>query len=197
VASNKWTSQTPLSNQIVKAVVAERVYYAPADTVYADPTAKLNGADPASPWVDLGIVQGSKVALSYTKETKLIKTGIDNVTRGAYLTGKSAQAVFTLEQFDTTVIAAVSGTAADVVGSPSIGSKIHIGQEDVVYMALLFCGTNKIDGKEFHTYSKKSAVVFAFEEADDARVVKVTADLQAFVPATETVDALFTIYVLA
>lgn len=196
MASDKWTQQTPLTGQTIKAVLAERVYCAPADTVYADPSAKLAGADPASPWQDLGIVQNSKVQISYTKEVKLIKTGIDQIVRGAYLTGKTAQAVFTLEQFDSTVLQAVSGLTADVVGSPSIGTKLHIGQEDIVYLSLLFTGTNKIDAMEFQTYSKKAAVSFAFEDSDDARVCKVTADLQAFTPANETVDALFTMYIL-
>ena len=197
MASNKFTAQTPIANQSIRVVLAERAYIAPADTAYAEPAEKLDGDDPASPWLDLGVVDGSKVTLNYTKEIKKIETGIDKVVRGAYLNGKACQAVFTLSQYDVTVLERLTGlTAGDFDGSPVIGHTLHIGQEDVVRMALLFVGTNKVDGKEFHTYNPDSIISFSLKDADDARVMEVTADMLAFTPEGETIDAVYTLHIL-
>lgn len=196
MATNKWTSQTPLATSAIRVVLAERCFVAPADTVYSDPAAKLSGSDPASPWQDLGVVGGSKVSLEYAKDVKYVETGFDKVRRGAYLTGKSCKATFTLEQYDMDVFELLTGSTEDTL-SPNIGGKLHIGQEDVVFKALLFVGINKVDGKEFYTYSKKAALSFAIGMEDDARVLNCTADFFAFIPAGETVDALFTIYIMA
>lgn len=175
-------------------MLAQRVYIAPADQAYADPTAKLDGADPAAPWVDLGIVEGSKVNLTYSKETNYIETGIEKIRRGAYITGKTAQMTFDLSQFDSGVLEEISGLTADAVGA--IGKKFHIGQEDLVQRALLVVGTNKIDGKEHQYYCKKGALTWSIEEADDARILRVVADLFAFTPGGETVDAFMTVFIL-
>jgi hypothetical protein len=178
------------------------VYIHAADTAYTAPTAKLNGADPAGGWQDLGIVAGSKVNMSYTKETNYIETGIEKVRRGAYITGKTCQLTFDLEQFDMGVIEQISGLSSDVVedgSSNPIGKAIHIGQEDLVEKALLIIGTNKIDGKEHQYYCKKAALVWAVEEQEDSRILRVTADLYAFTPSqpvAETVDAFVTMYIL-
>lgn len=192
--SNKYTQQTPKAGSSIKVVLAQRVYLAPVNTAYSDPSAKLDGADPAAPWVDLGIVEGSKVTMNYTKETNYVETGIEKIRRGAYITGKQCQMTFDLSQFDKAALESLTGLTADVVGS--IGSKIHLGQEDLVEGALLIIGTNKVDGKEHQYYCKKAALVFQVDEANDARIMKVTADLYAFTPAGETVDAFVTMYVL-
>jgi hypothetical protein len=197
--SNKYTQQTPLEDSSIRTVLAERVYIADADTDYTDPTAALAGDDPGGDWDDLGIVAGSKATLTYNKETKFIETGIDKVRRGAYLTGKNAQIAFTLEQFDMAVLELVTGLSATSFGSPVVGSKIFLGQEDVVEKALLIIGTNKVDGKEHQIYCKKAAVVFQVAEQDDARVMNVTADLYSFLPTTspvQTVEALMVLYIL-
>lgn len=194
MASNKYTQQTPKSGSSIKVVLAQRVYVAPADTAYSDPGAKLDGADPAAPWVDLGIVEGSKVNMTYTKETNYIETGIEKIRRGAYITGKTCQLQFDLSQFDMDVLEEISGLTPDAVGA--IGSKIHLGQEDFVEKALLIVGTNKIDGREHQYYCKKGSLVWSIEEADDARILRVTADLYAFTPSGETIDAFVTMYVL-
>jgi hypothetical protein len=195
MASNKYTQQTPLAGSTVRAVIAERCYIAPNNTAYADPGAKLDGADPAAPWADLGIVAGSKVALTYNKTTSYIETGIEKIRRGAYIMGKTAQAVFTLEQFDMGVLEQITGLTATALGG-AIGKKIHIGQEDLVEKSLLFVGTNKVDDKEYQTYCKSGAVTFNIEDSNDSRVLKVTADLFAFTPSGETKDAFFTMFIL-
>ncbi len=198
MASNVWTQGAPLASNSTRVVLAQRVFINTADTVYADPTAKLNGTNPTgSPaWVDLGIVAGSKVTLTYNKETKYIETGLEKVRRGCYIVSKNANLQFSLEQFDMDVLESISGlTATALTGSPSPGDKIYIGQEDIVEKALLILGTNVIDGKEHQMYCKKAQLVFGIEEQDDARVLKVTAELSAFSPGAGS-DCFFKYYIL-
>jgi hypothetical protein len=192
--TNKWTQQTPLSGASTRTVLAERVYYAAANTAYADPSAKLAGADPGGSWSDMGIVKDSKVTLTYTKETKPVMTGIEQVRRGSYTMAKKASAAWTLEQFDIDTISILSGLSITAVGG--IGGKLHLGQDDVVEKALLFAGTNKVDSKEFQHYSKKASLTWDPAEDGDARVLKVTADFYSFLPSGETVEAYLTVYVL-
>jgi hypothetical protein len=175
-------------------VLAERAFLAPADTVYADPTAKLAGTDPASPWVDLGIVKDSKILLTYTKDTKPVETGIEKVLRGTYVLGKKASASFTLEQYDIGTFTTVGGLTSTAVGA--IGNKVQIGQDDIVEGALLFCGTNKVDAKEFQHYTKKASLSWSIGEDGDARVLKVDAMLYSFLAAGETVEGFITMIVL-
>jgi hypothetical protein len=193
MASNAYTKQTPKSGSTVKAVIAERCFVHTAATAYVDPVAKLDGATPSG-WSDLGIVMGSKVALTYTKELRYVETGIERVRRASYLTQKTAQAQFTLDQYDIDVLELLTGLTADAVGV--IGNKIHIGQDDVVSKAILFVGTNVVDGKEYHTYCPSANLAWNLEDNDDAKVMRVTADLFAFVPSGETVEALYSLYVL-
>ena len=192
--SNKWTKQPPIAGASTKVVLAERVYIAPADTAYADPGAKLNGAEPAAPWTDLGIVMNSRVNLTYTKDIRYVETGIERVRRGAYSLGKTAETSFTLEQYDIEQLELVTDLTAGAVGG--IGEKLHIGQDDIVDKALLFLGINKVDGKEHHIYCKKGTISFNVAQEDDFRVLQVTASLYPFVPSGETEEAYFTWYVL-
>lgn len=192
--SNKWTQGSPLSGASTRAVIAERVYIAPVGTAYADPSAKLEGADPASPWADLGIVKDSKVTLTYTKDVKPVETGIEKVRRGSYTLGKKCMASFVLEQYDIDTFALVNGLSPTAVGV--IGSKMFIGQDDIVEKALLFLGTNKVDGKEFQHYTSKASLSWSIEESDDSRTIKVDADFYSFLPAGETVECFVTMYVL-
>jgi hypothetical protein len=191
--TNKWTQQPPKAGASTRTVLAERVYYANADTVFADPGAKLDGADPGG-WTDMGIVGGSRVTLTYTKEVKPVNTGIEQVRRGSYTMAKSANMAWTLEQYDIDTISTLSGLSITAVGA--IGGKLHLGQDDIVEKALLFAGTNKVDGKEFLHYSKKASLTWSIDQEDDARVLKVVADLYSFLPASETVEAYLTLYVL-
>lgn len=192
--SNKYTKQPPIAGASVKAVLAERCYIAAADTVYADPVAKLEGADPGGAWTDLGIVANSRVQLTYTKDIRYVETGIEKVRRGAYSLGKTAETQFTLEQYDLDVVSLVTGLTINPVGG--IGGKVHIGQDDIVEAALLFVGVNKIDGKEHHIYCKKGTMSFNVQQEDDYRVLQVTSSLYPFVPVGETDEAYYTWYVL-
>lgn len=196
MASNKWTAQDPIANNSTRSVLAERVFVNAADALYSDPTAKLDGGDPTawSGYADLGIVAGSKATLTYNKEVKYIETGIDKVRRGVYLVGKSAQLAFTLEQYDMGVMEKITGLSKIAVGV--IGSKMHVGQEDIVEKSLLILGTNKIDGKEHHIYCKKAGLTFQLAEQDDARVINVTAELYGFVASGQTTSCLFSLFIL-
>lgn len=194
VFSNKYTKQPPISGASTAAVMAERVYIAPADTVYGAPGAKLAGADPGGAWVDLGIVKDSRVTLNYTKDIKYVETGIEKVRRGAYTLGKTAEASFMLEQYDIDSVALLTGLTIQAVGG--IGGVLHIGQDDVVERALLFIGTNKLDGKEHHIYCKKGVVVFQVQQEDDRRLLAATASLYPFVSTGETDEGFYDWFVL-
>jgi hypothetical protein len=192
--SNKYTKQPPLSGSSTKVVLAERVYIADSGTAYADPVARLDGADPASPWEDLGIVMNSRVNMTYTKDIRYVETGIERVRRGAYSLGKTAECAFTLEQYDLGQMEHVTDLVRDAVGANS--GKLHIGQDDIVDKALLFIGVNKVDNKEHHVYCQKGTIAFNVQQEDDFRVLQVTASLYPFVPTGETEEAFFTWYVL-
>lgn len=196
--TNNYTLQPPKTGASTKAVMAERCFIAPANTPYngdnSDPTARYDGSLSPTGFTDLGIVMGSQVQFSYQKELRYIETGIEKVRRGAYTLGKTAQCSFTLEQYDIDTIALLTGQTIASVGA--IGGKMQIGQDDVVERALLFIGTNKIDGKEHHLYCKKGVISWNIEQNDDSRVIKVTADLYPFLASGETVEGYATLYVL-
>ena len=191
--SNKYTQGTPLSGASIRAVIAERVYFHTSGTVYADPVAKLAGADPAG-WSDMGIVKDSKVNLTYTKEVKPVETGIEKVLRGSYVMAKKCTAAWDLEQYDVDTIAMLTGLPVVAVGA--IGGKLTLGQDDLVEKALLFVGTNKVDGKEFQHYAKKASLEFSIGEDGDSRVLKVTSNLYSFLPAGDSVEGFVTFYAL-
>ena len=192
--SNKYTKQPPVAGSSTKVVLAERVYMAPADTVYADPVARLDGADPAAPWVDMGIVGNSRVNLTYSKDVRYVETGIEKVRRGAYMLGKTAECTFVLEQYDIPQVESLTGLTATAVGA--IGNKLQIGQDDINDMALLFIGVNKVDGKEHHIYCKKGTVSFQIQQEDDFRVFNVSASLYPFIASGETEEGYYTWIVL-
>jgi hypothetical protein len=194
VSSNKWTQQTPLSGASTRTVLAERAYFAPANTAYVDPVAKLNGADPGGAWVDMGIVKDSKITLTYTKEVKPVETGIEKVRRGSYVMAKKCVASWVLEQYDVDTLSMVSGLSITAVGS--IGGKLNLGTDDLVEKALLFLGTNKVDGKEFQHYSKNSALTFSTTEDADSRMLKVDAEFYSFLASGESVEGYVTVFVL-
>jgi hypothetical protein len=192
--SNRNTQQPPITGNSIKLILAERCYAAPTGQTYDHSVpSKLSDNLPASPWVDLGIVEGSKVTITYNKDVAYVETGIDKIRRGSYLRGKNAQAKFQLTQVDHTVYGAL-GLNVDAVSG---GYQVIVGQEDVVEKALLFVGTNKLDGKEHQTYSDDAAVSFGYAEAEDARLIDVTAELFAFTPYGESVDALYVLWILA
>jgi hypothetical protein len=192
--SNKWTQGTPLSGATTRAVLAERVYYAASNTAYSNPAAKLDGADPAG-WSDLGIVGGSRVTLTYTKEVKPVMTGIEQVRRGSYTMARSCKCSFTLEQYDLDTMAIIGGLS---ISSYTGGGRVEIGSDDIVEKALLFTGTNKVDGKEYHHHCGKASLAWNIDQEDDARVLKVDADLYLFNVGASggSVEAFVTMHVL-
>lgn len=145
--------------------------------------------------MDLGVVKDSKISLVYTKTVKDVSTGIEKVRRGSYTTDKKCTASFTLEQYDLPQIENLSGLSGEAVGS--IGSKIQLGQDDLVERALLFIGTNKVDGKEVQHYSKKASVNWSVVESAEIRELKVDCDFYSFLAAGETVESYVTMYILA
>jgi hypothetical protein len=191
--SNKLTKQPPISGASTAVVLAERVYIAAADTAYAAPAVRLEGADPGG-WSDLGVVKDSRVNLSYTKEIKYVETGIERVRRGAYSLAKTAETNFMLEQYDLDTVSLLTGLTVDAVGG--IGGVLHVGQDDLDEKALLFIGINKVDGKEHHIYCKKGTITFNVQQEDDRRILAASASLYPFVPTGETEEAFYSWYVL-
>ena len=74
------------------------------------------------------------------------RAGLGEVLRAVYLKGKAATVKFTLEQSDKDVVGLGSGLTPVAVGA--VGHKIYVGQEGVIERAIVFVGTNKLDGKE-------------------------------------------------
>lgn len=177
--SNKNTKQTPLSGAPAAVIVAERVYIAPANTVYATPSAKLDGTDPGAPWDDLGVIADSKVSLALTKNIQYIETGLEKIKRGSYVAGKDCQISFGMQQYHPDILAKVSGVSSVVIAST--GAKTQLGQEGIVERALLFIGTNPSDGSEFQHYSKRSGLAFSVEDNGAQRQIKVTGTCYPFV----------------
>lgn len=188
IASNVNTMQDSLANQSVKCILASRAFIAPADEV--GPGTKLNvGAGfntstaPGGNWTDLGAIMKSKVSMAYNKDYAEVRSGLDGVFRAAYVTSKTCEWNFALDNYDTTVLGLITGQPSSTInggGAPlSVGYRFWIGSEDIVTKALLIVGTNKIDGKEHQYWAKQALLKFAWEEDGDAVVIRVTATLRA------------------
>jgi hypothetical protein len=119
------------------------------------------------------------VKVTYTKDRKEVRTGMDEVLRATYSGKKTAGFEFTLSQFDDVVLAALSGVTASTIQSGSAVS-FGIGSEDIVQKALLMVLQNKLDGKEIQFYAPSSYLTFQIEDSGDSTVIKATADLPAF-----------------
>lgn len=198
VITNKNTAQDPIISgltglQSLKFIDAQRVYIktadststAPVGTYFSSYASKSNGSTPAG-WTDLGIITG-RPKINYTKKTKEITTGIDNVVRSQYIQEKRANLEFSLSQFDDVTLQNVSGLSPSVI---TAGSAIAftVGSEDLVTAALLLVAQNKIDGKEIQFYNPASYLAFDYSDNGDELVLKVTATLQYFslAPATKS-----------
>ena len=142
----------------------------------------------------MGIVKDSRVDLTYNKEVKPIETGIEKILRGSFTMAKSCMASWTLEQYDIDTMSILSGLSITAVGA--IGGKLNLGTDDIVEKALLFTGTNKVDGKEHQMYSKRASIAWSIETSDDSRVIKVDARMYSFLASGETVEGFVTVYVL-
>jgi hypothetical protein len=140
---------------------------------------KTNGTTPAA-WTDTGVMEETG-KITYTKSKKKITTGIDKVVRATYIESKEATMEFTLTQVDDLLLAAL-GFNASVITAGST-KNFQLGQEDVVQKALLMVYANKLDGKEIQWYHPSAELDVQIDEMNDAVVLKVTADLVAFMGA--------------
>jgi hypothetical protein len=186
VISNKNTAQTPVASgltgaQVVKFIDAPRVYIKAVDTTPTPVTTKSNGTTPAG-WTDLGIVNG-KVRVTYEKEIKEVRTGIDQVLRASYVGQKTAGFEFVLSQFDDVVIKNLSGLS-EVVVSAASAYAFQIGSEDIIQKALLMVVQNKLDGKEWQFYHPAADLAFNIEDSGEETVVRGRANLKAFTHST-------------
>lgn len=182
VIVNKNTSQTPVSSgltgtQVIKFIDAPRVYIKTSDTVATPILVKANGSTPSG-YTDLGIVEG-KVKITYSKEIKEIRTGLDQILRQSYVGQKTGNFEFSLSQFDDVVIKELSGLTASTITSGSAVS-FSLGSEDIISRALLLVVQNKLDGKEWQFYSPDADLSFTIEDSGEATVVKGSGNLKAF-----------------
>jgi len=187
VISNLNTQQTPISTglsgtQIVRLIPGARVYIKTTDATAAPVTAKSNGVKPTG-WTDLGIVDGN-AKVTYTKETKEVRTGIDNVLRYVYTDKKTGNFQFNLSQVDDVVIQQLTGISPSALGG-SI-QQFTIGGEEVVTAALLLVLQNKLDGKELQFYHPGAFITFSFQDNADQMQVQGQGDLPLFTYGSNT-----------
>jgi hypothetical protein len=184
VISNLVTQQTPIASgktgtQVVKLIPGARVFIKAEDTTPAPPVVKMNGT-PANltGWTDLGIVDGLG-KLTYTKETKEVRTGMENILRAVYVSQKTGKLEFDLSQLDDVVLENLTGITPSTITPGSI-YQYNIGKEDVVTKAILMVLQNKLDGKEMQIYHPGAFINFSIAESGDALVMKGSADLPMF-----------------
>jgi hypothetical protein len=177
------TTQTPMTasgltgTQSFKWIQAPRVYIKAADSTPTPPIAKSNGSLPAG-WTDLGVVENS-AKVTYTKNIKEVRTGIDDILRAAYVSGKAGELSASLAQFDDVVLSQVTGLTASQIVSSSI-YQFAIGQDDIVNKALLLVSQNKLDGKEWQFYHPSAMITFQYTDVQGATEIQMKGDLTAF-----------------
>jgi hypothetical protein len=182
VISNLNTRQNPIASgrtgtQVIKFIDAPRVYIKAVDSTPTPITVKSNGTVPTG-YTDLGIVNG-KVKITYTKEVKEVRTGLDQILRQTYVGKKTANFEFQLSQFDDVVLEKLSGVTPSVLTAGSI-VQFGIGNEDVVQNALLLVVQNKLDGKEIQFYNPDAFISFNIQDAGEETVVVGSGNLPAF-----------------
>ena len=192
IISNVNTKQTPMTAsgltgvQVVKFIAAPRVYIKAVDASPLPPVVKSNGTVPSG-WTDLGIVNGV-AKLTYTKSTKEVRTGIEQVLRGEYIDKRTGNFEADLAQFDDVVINSLTGLTASVVTSGSI-VQFGIGQEGIVNKAVLLVLQSVLDGKEIQLYNPNALINIAYNSSGDEASVKATAEFLFF--TWQAVDTLF------
>jgi hypothetical protein len=183
VITNLNTQQKPMAAsgrtgvQVVKFIDAPRVYIKTVDSTPTPVTTKSNGVLPTG-WTDLGIVNG-KLKITYAKEIKEVRTGLDQVLRASYVGKKTAGMEFQLSQFDDVAMEQLSGVTPSVV---SAGSTVQfaLGSEDIIQKALLLVSQNKLDGKEWQFYHPDAYLTFSIADNGDETIITGTANLIAF-----------------
>lgn len=193
---NKNTTQTPLTAagktgaQVVRLIPAPRIYVKTADSITAAPVQTYytvsNGSTPTG-WTDLGIVSGNAKVI-YDKKTAMVKTGIDDYMRSAYVQSKEARIEFDLAQFDDSNIELLTGFTGSVITSGSIVN-YQVGQEDLIQKAILVIFQNKLDQKEFQFYNPNAYLNFVFAEGNDGMVLRVTGLLPSFTASGQTAES--------
>lgn len=181
VISNLNTQQTPITSgltgtQVIKYVPGPRVYIKAVDATPTPVLTKSAGVLPGG-WTDLGIVDGV-AKVTYTKDTKEVRTGIDQILRSIYTDKKTGTLEFDLTQFDDVVIAGLTGLTPSIL-TGSI-AQFSVGSEDVVSSAILLVVQNKLDGKEQQFYNPSAFLNLQYTTSGDFMIVKGTASLPAF-----------------
>ncbi len=182
VIVNRNTQQTPITagltgTQAVKFIHADRVYIKTADVSSTPITVKSNGSTPAG-YTDLGIIS-TPVAVTYTKDVKEVRTGIDEVLRATYDGKKTGKFEFQLSQFDDAVMSAVTGLTASQIINGSV-YQYAVGSESVIQKAIILVMQNKLDGKEWQFYNPNAFISFNITENSGETVLSVTGDLPLF-----------------
>lgn len=182
VIKNKNTSQDPITlgstgTQSIVWIPAPRVYIKAKDTTATPILVKSNGTTPSG-YTDLGIVK-ENVGVTYEKQIKEIRTGIDQILRVSYVEQRNASFEFPLSQFDDKVIQELSGLTPSQIVNASI-YQFAIGTEEIVEKAIILVSQNKLDGKEWQFYHPKAEVSFTYEQNGDEQVVRGRCNLPSF-----------------
>lgn len=175
-------------SQVVKFIPGPRLYIKATDTTPTPVTSKSNGSVPSG-WTDLGIVNGS-AKISYTKDIKEVRTGMDEVLRQTYVGKKTAGLECSLSQFDDLAMANVSGLSASQIINGST-YQFAVGSDDVIQKALLLVLQNKLDGKEWQFYNPNAFMSFEIVDNSGELVLNVKADLPSFSWGGGSNEALF------
>lgn len=179
IASNRQTQQPSLDGQSVKCILASRAFIKTQGNSDTFPMAERVDESTPSGWTDLGAIMRSKVSMEYTKEYNEVRSGLDGVYQVSYVTAKSCSWSFALDNYDSAILAELTGaTRSYVTSGNQSGYKLWVGKEDTIVRQLFLVGTNKIDSKEHQYWSPAADIRFAWEEDGDAIVIRVTAQLQ-------------------
>jgi hypothetical protein len=177
--------------QVTKFIPGARIYVKAADPVLAAPITsymtKSNGAIPTG-FTDLGSLDGD-AKVTYTKNRKEVKTGIDNYLRAVYIDEKKMLIEFNLLQMDDVAVQNVLGLTPSTITSGSI-INYQLGQETLAQKAIIIVYQNKLDGKEWQLYHPAAFLDGVMEKSSDAMVLKCIAELIFFTPVGATIETL-------
>lgn len=193
VITNLNTRQNPITSgqtgtQVIKFIQAPRVYIKAVDSTPTPITVKSDGATPSG-YTDLGIVNGV-VKITYTKDVKEVRTGIDEVLRQTYIGKKTGSFEFSLSQFDDVTLQNISGITGSVVTAGSAYS-YAVGSEDVIQKALLLVLQNKLDGKEWQFYNPNAFLTFEIADSNGELVLNAKGDIPFFAWGGGNNEAMF------
>jgi hypothetical protein len=163
--------------QSVKFITAPRFYIKSPDVTATPVLVKSNGTLPSG-WTDLGVVNGL-AKITYTKSTKEVRTGIEQVLRGIYIDKKTASVEADLAQFDDVVVESLTGLTASIITAGSI-VMYGLGSESIVTKAVLLVAQNILDGKEVQLYNPAAFVSLSYNSSGDETSVKAMCDFPLF-----------------